>query len=416
MNILIRNFFVGIALLAFLIAFSPSYNSLNIDHLAYVIGIGIDYGENEKFKISFQFAPKSSEGSSNSETGSSSGSSESQNSSSIINTIEAPSIETAINLMNSYLAKKINLSHCKIIVFSEEVAYNGISDEIYTLINNSEIRKSTSIVVSKCNADTYLKDSSPILENIITRYYDIFPYSSKYTGYVYNATIGDFFNNLSCNYCEPTAILGGINSSNEKFFNKNDKGIENSKSSDNLFEGLRDSQNIGLAVFKDDKLVGELTASETLCYCIINGELDSFMISIPDPDDENKKLDLTIFPKNKRKIDIKIVNNTPYIKFSNEFIGRIHTVDRDSDYLDDKKLNEISDYANKYLTDLITNYLYKTSLEFKSDINGFGTNALSDFLTLKDFDSYNWQNSYSDSTFKVDIKTIIESSILVTET
>lgn len=415
MNILIRNFFIGISLLTFLIAFSPSYNSLNIDNLAYVIGIGIDYGENEKFKISFQFAPKSSEGSS--ESGSNSGSTESQNNSSIINTVEAPSIETAINLMNSYLAKKINLSHCKIIVFSEEVAYNGISDEIYTLINNSEIRKSTSIVVSKCPAKTYLEDSSPILENIITRYYDIFPYSSKYTGYVYNATIGDFFNNLSCNYCEPTAILGGINNSNnEDFFNKNDKSIENSKSSDNLFQGLRDSQNIGLAVFKDDKLVGELTASETLCYCIVKGELHSFMISIPDPDDENKKLDLTVFPKDKRKIDIKIINNTPYIKFSNEFIGRINTMDRNSNYLDEKKLNEISDYANKYLTDLITNYLYKTSLEFKSDINEFGTDALSNFLTLKEFDAYNWQNSYSDSIFKVDIKTTIESSILVTET
>ena len=38
----------------------------------------------------------------------------------------------------------------------------------------------------------------------------IFPNTSEYTGYTCNATIGDFFNNISSNYSDPYAILGGI--------------------------------------------------------------------------------------------------------------------------------------------------------------------------------------------------------------
>ena len=128
MNKITRTIFIIIVTIVFLVAFSPSYNSLNIDNLAYVVGLGIDLGENDKYKFSFQFSPKKSSseqgGSSSSETDAE------QNPSSTINTVEAPSIDKAINLMNSYLAKKINLSHCKIIVFSEEVAYDGMVIEL----------------------------------------------------------------------------------------------------------------------------------------------------------------------------------------------------------------------------------------------------------------------------------------------
>ena len=132
----------------------------------------------------------------------------SEKSPSIINSVEASSIDVAINLMNAYMSRELNLSHCKIIVFSEAVAIEGISDEIYTLMNNVQLRPSTNIIVSKNDAFSYIKNVYPLLENLLTKYYDIFPNSSQYTGYVANVTLGDFFNSLVCNTCEPFAILG----------------------------------------------------------------------------------------------------------------------------------------------------------------------------------------------------------------
>ena len=112
----------------------------SIENLAYVIAIGIDKGENNLLRLSLQFATPESASSGNGGSGSGS------TSESTITTADCSSIDSGINLINSYISKKINLSHCKVVVFSEELAADGIGDEIYTLINNIQMRPD-------CNVD-----------------------------------------------------------------------------------------------------------------------------------------------------------------------------------------------------------------------------------------------------------------------
>lgn len=406
MNKIIRNTFIVMVIIVFMLAFTPSYTSLNIDNLAYVVALGIDKGDTEKFKISFQFTTGSSGG----ESGSSS-----QKSPLIINSVEASSIDSAINLMNSYMSRELNLSHCKIIVFSEEVAVQGISKEIYTLANDAEIRPSSNIIISKSGAKTYIENASPILENLVTKYYEIFPNSNKYTGYVYNVTLGDFFNQLVCHTCEPFAILGGVNNSSSNDNSSSASNISNIKSTNTTFSGEESLENLGVAIFKGDKLVGELTALETLCLSIIRGDVNSFLISIPNPENKNEQIDLMIYPVDGKKVKVYIVNGSPYISLNIKFTGRIYSMEEGAKYLNPSVLESISEEANHYLEEVLTQYLYKTSTEFKSDINTFGKYALSNFLTISEFEEYDWRNSYSNSTFKVSINAEIESGFLITE-
>ncbi len=407
MNKLLRNIFVFLVILVFIVAFSPSYTSLNIDNLAYVVALGIDVGENEDFNISFQFTT----GSSSSDSGSS------EKSPLIINSVEASSIDSAINLMNSYLAKKINLSHCRLLIFSEEVASKGIADAVYTLANDSQIRHSANIIVSKNTAKDYMENSTPILENLITKYYEIFPNTSKYTGYIYNVTFADFLNQYLCNTCEPFAILGGVNKNTTTLDNASQStNVATMKSTNTPFSGDRGAENLGIAVFKDDKLVGELTAIETLCLSILRGDTDSFLINVPDPTDPERQLDIKIFNEGHKKIKVDILNGFPYIRFEAKFTGRVYSMKEHAHYLDQNILDAISQEANRYLENILTQYLYRTSTEFQSDISGFGKYALSHFLTAQDFEAYDWQNNYVNSTFKVTIDTQIQSGFLINET
>lgn len=55
-------------------------------------------------------------------SGNSSDSSQSASSDTVIDTIESSSIESGISLANSYISKKLNLSHCKVLVISEDLA------------------------------------------------------------------------------------------------------------------------------------------------------------------------------------------------------------------------------------------------------------------------------------------------------
>lgn len=162
-------------------------------------------------------------------------------------------------------------------------------------------------------------------------------------------------------------------------------------------------------------MVGELSAIETLCFSIIKMDINSFLVSIPNPDDKTNDLDIIAFPKS-HSIIVKIINNSPYIEYKGNFEARIHSIDSNSKYLDSNVLDNISESLSNYLANILTDYLYKTSIDYKSDINGFGKYSLSNFLTIPEFKKFDWKNSYKNSVFKVEIESLVDSSILITET
>lgn len=396
--------FILLLIIVFISTFSASYNSLNLDNLAFAVAIGIDKSDSNKLKVTFEFLAPSPSTESGAQT------------KPVLNSVECSSITNGINIMNAYLGKKVNLSHCKLIIFSEELAKDGISDEVYSLINEVQVRPSANIVISKCNTKYYIENSVPGLESLIPRYYDIFPNTSEYTGYTCNATIGDFFNALVCNSCSPYAILGGINNPNT---NTNDlQTIDDSsiKSNESPITGNRASQNIGLAVFKDDKLSGELNAIETICFLNVRKQVDTFLVSIPNPEDTTSKIDIYLSPNSTHNIDVSFVNGAPYIKLKLKLHGKIYSMSKNSQYLNEDVLNSISNSCNNYLENEFSKYLYKTSTVFQSDINGFGVYALSKFSTSSEFNDYDWLNNYKNSNFDVDIETVINSGFLLTQT
>lgn len=405
MQKIIRYGFIVILIFILLYAFSDSYSYDSIDNLAYVIAIGIDESKNDKIKVSFQFT----------DTSAFADDGNSGESSTIINTVEAKSIESAVNLLNSYIGKNINLAHCKVIVFSEVMAKKGISNYIYSLINDSQVRPNSNIVISRCDAKYYIENSTSQYEKIITKYYEVFPNSSDYTGYISNVTLGEFFYQMEDKTRSPIAILGGVNTETTDISNSitDDSNI---LANESTIVGERGTENIGLAVFKDDVLVGELTALESICRSIVDNEVDSFLISIPNPKDDKSLLDLSVNEYKKTDINIDVSNGSPYITVNVFLFAKILSIDTSSNYLDDEFLDLIGKSANNYLEKHISDYLYKTSIEFKTCIDDFDKYAMSKFLTLQDWDAYNWNSNYTSAFFNVNVNTKVNSSLLLTET
>lgn len=104
-----------ILLVIFANGFSAAYTSRKLDNLAYVLALGIDVGEKSKMKVSAQFTKSAS-------VSPGSGTSAEDIDNIVLVSGEADSIFSAINLLNSYIGKEINLSHCSLIIFSEEFA------------------------------------------------------------------------------------------------------------------------------------------------------------------------------------------------------------------------------------------------------------------------------------------------------
>lgn len=201
------------------------------------------YGDNNILKLSLQIAIL------NSQAGNSSSSS---GQSSTVLSVDCSSLDNGISLINSYISKKINLSHCKAIVFSEEISYMGLSDIVYTLVNNVEIRPDCNIIVSRCDASDFLENSSPIFESSPANYYEFILNSSEYSGYLDDLYLSDFYSSMLSTTSQACAILGGINT--EETHALPDKGTSSSldgnyKADETPIKSSNNIENIGTAVF-----------------------------------------------------------------------------------------------------------------------------------------------------------------------
>ena len=449
-----------ITVIIFLYAFSSSYYSQNIDHLDYVIALGIDkVPDSDNIIVTFEFA----------NLGSFSENASSEKTEPIINTIVAPTIPNAITIMNAYIGKQLNLSHCKVIAFSKDYAKTGILDEVSFLTHNIQIRPTTNVVVTECSASDYLKRSTSSLEQVLTKYYDIFPTSSEYTGYTSNIPIGRFYENLLDKDSGSVCILGSLvenssqnneensqtsnsqtsqssesktstsknnttseasNSINsnenqsqaEKVENKNTitKTVQNNKpdyqsfdSKKAIIEGDRGAENMGLAVFKDDKYVGDLSTIETLCYSLIKDEVDNFIITITSPFNENQKIDIKVGDLSQLDTDIDLSSGKPVINIKFNLNAEIINSIESQNQSYDETLEKLDLALKDYLSNEFKTYLYKTSREYKSDINEFYRIAKRQFLTNSDFFNYDWATKYESADFNVEFNEDIISTLII---
>lgn len=437
-----------IVTIIFIYAFSLSYKSNNMENVAYITALGIDLNEDGKnLKVTFEFIDISSFLSGES----------SKSSKPILDNVIAPSISSAINMINGYTGKKVNLAHCKVIIFSEDMAKKGILSEVTELMNNIQVRPTTNLIVSKCTAVEYIQQSVSRLEKVLTKYYDIFVNSSEYTGYTSDVTISEFYNYLLNDDCGNLAILGGLNKeslpepndSSEQADSDSSSSSESSESSGNSAEdknsnkqdilsekeaeievkenkneistdtivagnspiiGQRGTENIGLAVFNKDKYIGDLTATETLCHTLIACEVNSSLITIKDKDDNN--IDVELIENTQPKIEVDLSGENPIITIYIKVYGTIVGMNKLDGNLPKKDLREFSKLVDECLQSKISEFLNKTISEYKCDINGFYKYAKHEFKTIPEWKQFNWSERYLKSKFNIYVDSKVYGTIL----
>lgn len=383
------------------------YTSKGIENKAYVVALGIDVGEKNTLKISMQ-ASILNNANGNSQSGSS-------NKSTTVLSVDCSSIDSGIALINSYISKKIDLTHCKAIVFSEEIAYAGLADVLYTLVNNIEIRPDCNVVVSKCSAYDFLSNSVPIFESSPANYYELILNSSEYSGYVADLYLSNFYLNMLNSTNQACAILGNINTDDSHAstdYTTSSSLDGNYTAGQTPIKSKNRVENMGTAVFVGDKVVGELTNIETLCHLIVTNNLENATITVPNP--FNFDSTISVYIKSNKPVEKKLYfyNGYPYITCEVYVSGNILSLSESVNISNEQDLQTINSYVNKYLEDSLSEYLYKTSKVFKSDIAGFGKYALLYYSTWNDWIDSDWLNNYQNSFFNVVVHTELQSGYL----
>lgn len=161
-----------------------------------------------------------------------------------------------------------------------------------------------------------------------------------------------------------------------------------------------------------DKLVGELNNIETLCHLIITNELESATVTVPNPFDSGGNISVYISLNKNTENKVSFVNGYPFIECNVNVTGDVQSMDPSIDLTDAESVDILNSYVTKYLEDIISSYLYKTSKEFNADIAGFGRYARPQYSTWNEWIDSDWLNNYENSFFKVTVETSLQGGYL----
>ena len=428
---IVKKIFIIAIIFSLLSAFNEYSNSAqNIDDLSYAVAIGVDVGKTAKYRISLQLTTMESSATESAISESSSGSSEGSESSSnpvsssgstssnhIIQTMETDSIDSALNIANSYINKTINLSHCKILLVSEEIAKQGVEPLVNSLINKVETRPDCSIIVSKIPNDEFDNDKKPKIEELLSKYYDVASNLETGRGYSETIKLNEFYLTLNDTFFEPYASLGTTYNTTKNTNDKNVSSNLDSQSKTLITNSEKQSVEVmGLAVFKKDKLIGTLNANQTLSHQLISNKLDFSTLNVVSPFNPNETLDIYISTFKSPKINVDIQNSSPFVQINLYVAARIVSFNSyEIKLLTEEKLNLVQDTVKKHLEKQIYDYLNTSAKNYKSDISGLGRFAVKNFSTIQDWENYNWLENFQNSTFKVNVDLSIKTGNLLTQ-
>lgn len=364
-------------LITILFSFTGCDISTGTDSYYFVVSLGIDKADNGNLKISVQIP--------STESSESSGGS-SQSSKANIYSVEARTIDEGFTILDNFLNKKINLSHCSAFIVSEEIAKEGLKTFVYTLSNNTELRHSCELIVSQTSAYDVLEKVSNSGESFSSRLFDYLTSCTNCSGLTISTTFGDFFENLHNESIQPIAIYTIVS----------DETVQAS----------------GIAIFKDEFMVAQVDSTSTIAHSICINKLDNTTITLPNPFDEENYIDLDIQLYKDTKVSVDIINNTPYITVDVYPKGAIRSSGSVFNYIDSNNLKKIESSANSYFTEIISDYLYELAKEYNTDVVGFKSVCQSQYFTEDEFEKVHWDEIFQDSFFKINVKTEINSSNL----
>lgn len=426
------------------------YDAVEIGEEVYAIAIGIDEGVNNKVRLSIQYMTYS-EGTSGGGSEKSADGMENKNKQegSIVHSIEAPTILEALDMFGMAISRRVSLKHAKYIVISEPIAKTSVAEYVQAIKRYYETRPSMFFIVSNCKAEEFLLNNSSNIGGTISKSMESLFSQNDNMSYFPAVSFRDFSLN-DTHYSTPIAIYAGINdfkaydpksggdseekpkegsaadSEKKPKENSEEASTDSSKKGEEpkleFYQGFKPGEVprkgvakrefVGTAVFKNQKMVGSLDSYETFFYSIATSSHKSGAITIPNTEQENKGVVLNLRSNGlKTTVEIDDQNNVT-INRSVSVEVDIESSQGNNQY-NKENINDLHIQLEDVLKEGITKVIEKTQKEYNADIFGFGKNVSGKFLTIQEWEDFNWNDKYEKAQINVNIHIDIRRSGLI---
>lgn len=369
-----------------------------INEMAYVVGIGLDKGENENILLSLQFAKpmvvsgKSSGGEEEEKT--------QENKTTSLVSAEGKNIFSAIAVLESSLSKQINLTHAKILLFSEDIAKEGVLEYTENLMGNNQFRPNTYAAVARGGAKSYFEKVKPALELNPAKYYTLM-FSKDTKSFVPEVTLKDLY--FSLKLADRAAVLPVVGTIEEKS-GESSAAFSDFIAGEKKKTGENKTDSAGMALFNEDRLAEILPSSDAEIFNIITGNYKEGYYNLSD---NGKTVSVRLKTEKKPKICVKTAGGlsaSVKIKLSAETLSYNGS--------DNRELERLKRLIEEDIKKRAENFISKNK-EFGCDTVGFGKYGKKNFLTVTDWENFKWKEKFPQINVNFSAETLVTGGNLI---
>ncbi|MEQ6390022.1 Ger(x)C family spore germination protein [Bacillaceae bacterium S4-13-58] len=365
-----------------------------INHLAIVMGVGLDQVENEEGEKQIQITaqvvrPADARG----QTGSPSG----QTGEPVWSiTATGGSIFDAIRNLGSFSSRNIFWAHTSVIVINEDLAKEGIHDIIDFFSRNPELRMRTWVAVTPNKASELISTMTSL---------EVIPAES----------VSNLFNFSPITRAAPRTQMLDLLSAylsvggNPYLARLEVKPTSISNKTPEKGTTINNVTLAGTAVFKDDKMIGTLTSKETRALLLFIEDIQSGVVVLPCEDDELsfelKHDSVSVAPSYKNK----------KVEFDLDIQTKVRLVEAGCpvNFDNTKRVEELEKEVEKGVKADIEAMLDKVQKEFGVDIleaaNTFNNKYPAEWKEIKD----DWDTYFKEAKYNITIDAHLDSGVLL---
>jgi spore germination protein KC len=382
-----------VALIIFLaLGFSGCWDRIEIEDVAIVGAMGIDKGQGDNVVVSLEItnpgalAIRTHAATSQSPVVS------------IVTRDEASTIRAAITNAQRRTPRRIVTGLIGTVVFGQSLAREGIGQYIDYLVRNARVRSSA--VLATCDSGAGLLQR-PFLSPLPSRTLAGLSESAPASGMTMTATITEFAAKLSEPGIEPITLHTVGRKTKDVQVKRQGEEVKQTDPAVMLEEPIdvditldgelpadspvlspyRESSSgefvpgitidIGIAAYRDDKMVGLLDGVEARGYLWATGKLEEGTVEVPDPGGSGKTIALSII---RSSASIKPVLDEEVVRMDVELHVDLETREGplDTDMTNETLLQALEDSIDALILHEARATLNRVQKELKSDIYGFG--------------------------------------------
>lgn len=349
------------------------WDYIGVNDITIIAGFAVDKDEKtEKYKLTFEFINLN----------------ESSKDKGIKTKIIESSGETvfdAVRNAKKRLVNKLYFGDTKIVIVSNEIAKNdGIESILNWFLKDEEIRETIHFIISQEKTAKEILLSTSV--------------DSPITSYEINQVLKlDNHVTSSTKDVEAYKIYNTLKNPGAALVLPVFRTVKNEK--------INTAEANGLAAFKNDKLIGYLSASESKYYLFVDDSIDGGLLTLNNDKDKTKDITLEIANSSTSK---SYTYHNKKFKITIETETEVYLADYSdqSKPIDEKKTKEIQKKTEKMIEKNINKLIEKSRNEFKTDIFGFGCLIFRSNPKLWKKVEKEWNSIYMD--MDIDIKSKVK--------